>query len=769
MTDETAVYSAGVTAASEQAGGTPQMELDDVKAWFKRINEARDFDKNARVGYAKCRRYASGDAGEFEVSLPIAGSYIDILKSFLYARDPDLDAQPADGTTPPPMSDILEMARKQLAADPTVMQQVIQAGQEAQAKAQAAQQQSLVSAILPAITGAKGPPPAGAAPPPGPDGAPAGPVDPQEAANEAMKSKFMQLVQAKADVLMEPYQQRQTDAKQLGQTLECVIADLWRKAALKDAAKPLVGSSLTIGPGWLKGVWHERVGGDDPITSKQLDDAQEALKRLDQQRAELDAGDLPNPDEARAALLQSVEGAQSKVDAIVARGLAIDFENGENIQLALGVPLRSYLQSPWIAHRIFKSMSDAKALFPQLCAEGCEKLSKAALYQEKKPPDPKEKRDSGSIADVDAKEADAYTAGSGNEQGQGSVCIWEVWNKQAGMVLTIIEGVDCYARAPYVPNPVTTRWYPFFLLVFIEADGKRHPVSMIERTQDLLDEMNRIYSNRQIHRRRCIPKTAFDSSTIEPKDVRKLEGATTGEMVGIDLLNPMSNLKDALVPVQYPAIDAALYDDGPTRAMLEMAWGIQEALSSSIQVAKTAHEAEIQQKGTEARTSFMRDALDCVMQELAIYSAEVAIQKLDRAAVQDIAGPWAFWPEATAPIGVQSLASLVNVSIRAGSSGKSDTTARQQTWAMVMPILQQAIQQVGQLRGSSPEQVADCIEELIAETLQRTGDKIDPARFLPGPPDNLDMPQLPPAAMQQPAITGPAPTPVAIPPGATLQ
>jgi acetoin utilization deacetylase AcuC-like enzyme len=58
----------------------------------------------------------------------------------------------------------------------------------------------------------------------------------------------------------------------------------------------------------------------------------------------------------------------------------------------------------------------------------------------------------------------------------------------------------------------TKRFYPFFQYAPIQVDGERHPQSMIQRTQSLLDDMNRIYSNRAEHRRRCIPKTAFDST-----------------------------------------------------------------------------------------------------------------------------------------------------------------------------------------------------------------------------------------------------------------
>ena len=192
--------------------------------------------------------------------------------------------------------------------------------------------------------------------------------------------------------------------------------------------------------------------------------------------------------------------------------------------------------------------------------------------------------------------------------------------------------------------------------------------------------------------------------------------------------------------------------------MLEMTWGIQEALSSTIRTAKTATEAEIQQTGTQARTGYMRDCLDDMLSDLAEYTAEACLQKMSYEDVATIAGPFAFWP---ANIGIENLGTLVSVKIRAGSSGKPDTTRQREAWAAAMPTIQAAIVQVGQLRGSSPESIADCIEELVAETLQRTGDKLDPARFLPSAPETMGGQQMP--------MAGPPAAQPAMPNGATIQ
>jgi len=706
-------------------------ECADVKAWLKRINEAREFDKAARKQYALDRRYARGDAGQFEVNIPIAGTYVDILKSFLYARDPDLDIMPADSTSPPPMAEIMEMARQQVMADPNTQQMMQQVGEQAAASAAQANAQASLVGVGQALTHTV------------PKGTPTQPsVPPEQAAQSAVQGWLDQTVRAAAKQILAPYRQRQDDAKQLGQTLEIVIQRLWKRARLKAQAEPCVGSCLSVGIGWLKASWQERMG-QDPIIQSQLSDLQDNLERISATQEEIaDGGN--NVDELRASLEQQIAGLQAKVEIVVARGLAVDFVNAEDIQVA-SVPnsLEQYRDAPWIAHRTFMSMDEAKAAFPTVESD----LTKASIYFQQKPADNTDRKDIGPLANVSEVDADTYRAGasiSGSMQnGDGNVCVWEVWNKDANTVLTLIDGLDKYAKAPYQPNPGTTRFYPFFALSMLRVDGERHPQSMITRTRHLLDDMNRIYSNRAEHRRRAIPKTGFDATLLDAKEAAKLEAGGIGEMIALRTSRPGASIREAVTEIKYPAIDVNLYDDRPTRAMLEMAWGIQEALAASVRTAKTATEAEIQQTGTNARTSYMRDCIDSMMDDLAQYSAEVALQKMERDDVQQIAGPWAFWPQ---NITVEDLTILLTVNVKGGSSGKPDTTAQQQSWAATMPILQNAILQVGQLRQSAPSDIADGIEELVAETLKRTGDRLDPARFLPQVPAEQPgpMPQLPP-------------------------
>lgn len=71
-------------------------EKNTVRKLWETYEQAREFDKTARAQYAVDRRYAAGTANpDWAVTANLTGAFIDILVSFLYARNPDVSARKA--------------------------------------------------------------------------------------------------------------------------------------------------------------------------------------------------------------------------------------------------------------------------------------------------------------------------------------------------------------------------------------------------------------------------------------------------------------------------------------------------------------------------------------------------------------------------------------------------------------------------------------------------------------------------------------------------
>ena len=81
---------------SEEQKDARRREEASVKKAVEEYDQARAFDKYARRQYAIDRRYAAGTADtRWAVNTNLIGSFIDILTSFLYARNPDVSVKKA--------------------------------------------------------------------------------------------------------------------------------------------------------------------------------------------------------------------------------------------------------------------------------------------------------------------------------------------------------------------------------------------------------------------------------------------------------------------------------------------------------------------------------------------------------------------------------------------------------------------------------------------------------------------------------------------------
>lgn len=661
-------------------------EQADVGKWQERITQARKYDEEARKQYAKDRRYARGDSG-FEVDANIVGTNIDILESFLYANDPDVDVLPARSCQPPSVDAVRAAVEEAAAQSPELDQ----------AAAYAYEQAVLSGADEGMAT---------------------------QLGQEARDLALAQMVEAQFKAAQDRYQARVRDAKAYGETIEIVISTLWGNADLKGRGRRAVRSGLTTGLGVLKASWQERTA-PSPETVQAINDLQTNIRLAAQTRAEMDEASGTDLDVKMEEYRRQLESLHGQAEQVVQRGFVIDQVQSEDFQVAPGYQIANHLDAPWNAHRIPMLKCDAKVEF-NLSSED---IKGATCYSARKPENVRQ--ESANITDITAEQADGFvTSSNGTTESGEWVMIWEIWDRSTSHVLTYIEGLKRWVKKPWQPS-ATTRFYPFFLYTTSEVDGQRHPQSLVTRASKLVDEYNRIGSAEAEHRRRIKPKMLFLKGQVGSDAMTKVMEGTTAEYVGVETTQPNVPLGNIFMPLSYPMLDPALYDRSRIVNEIERIFGVQEALAGSVNTAKTATEAQIQQGGFNARTGGRRDQLEMMLQDLAKYTAEVARAHMDAEDVAAIAGPDAMWPPYE---GALDLDQLVTIEIRAGSSGKPNTAAEREAWAAQLPIMQNAIMQIAQLRNSTPSDIADSLETLLQITADRSGDRdIDIAQIVPKP------------------------------------
>lgn len=662
-------------AAPADPAKAREVEYRVVKALFEEYETARKFDEAARRQYAMDRRYAAGAHQAWAVSVNLIGSFIDVLSSYLYARNPDVSVVRAEEVPPPPPPQ-----------DPMLLVQHLQ------------QQQQMV--------------------------------------------------------------QRNSEMEAFAKTLQLVISRLWKRGWLKHAIKKTVRSSLSTGPGWFKAIMvtDKRT---DPQVLAALNDARDNLARIEATEREIASGEVKDMEVTQQQLQLQIKGLEAKVEVLVRRGLALDFCASEDVQVSLDVrDLDDYLQASWIANAIYRPTTTLGAMFPGLDAE---KIKKSTNYFQRAPLDPEQAHREGKLQ---AEDAESFTKGgaggsqhyspSGGEAVPFSKII-ELWDKRDNLIKTMVEGIDCWATDPYPPPQPSTRFYPHFLIAMYMVDGQRHPQSLAWRLMKLQDEYSATRSSARMNRSRSVPAILFNREMIDPTDAAKLEKGVDQEFIGVKLTNPAMPMRDVFTEKPVARMDPMVFDTGDVERDMEKVSGVQEALQSSVVQPKTATEAEIQQSGFASRTSADRDTLEDVLNDLAQYTAEVALGALPTKDVQRMAGQYAFWPEG---MDIEDLLTMVEVDITAGSTGKPNTSAERESWTVALPMIQQLMLQVQQMRAMGNEPMAQAMIQLLRETLQRLGDRIEVERFIPGP--------LMPAAPVVPGMPGALPPPAGMPmdPGA---
>lgn len=610
-----------VSAVDDSLTDDQQKEAEHVKALQKEFADARKFDSEARKQFASDRGYAAGKKlKNWASDANLIGTFIDILVSFLYARDPDVAAQAARNV---------------------------------------------------------------------------GGVE--------------------------------KDNVDFAETAGIIVPRLWKKARLKKAARKMARSALSVGSGWLKVVMTHETRIDPQVRQRlnELDDNIARLKAMQElvndPESELDDDELTVKLEDLKRLRDSVSNS---VEAIKHTGLAIDYVQAEHMQTSLDVAdITDYLDADWNADEMYVPVSSLTTRFKALTQAD---IKKATTYTQVKP----QKRDPNDIMSPESGDMGSRyvkNANSGGSDGVAFARIVELWDRRDNHIKTFVEGIPKWAVKPYPPNYATTRFFPYFNLALFEVDGERHPQSLPQRLQKLQDEYSSKRSNGRLAAERSVPGTIFDNTGLTDADARKIEASVSMEMIGI---NPMKgdDLRKLFAAKPVPTVDPLIFDTRPTIADMERLSGVQEALSSTITTQKTATEAKIQDIGFNSRSGADRDTLEDVLNELAEYTLELAIQGISVEQAQRLAGAKAFWP---AGMAADDIITLAEIEVKAGTTGKPDDDALRQSWSILLPLVQAIMREIQQAQviGNLPMAVA--LRNLLEETFRRLDERIDVDSFIP--------------------------------------
>jgi hypothetical protein len=512
-------------------------------------------------------------------------------------------------------------------------------------------------------------------------------------------------------------------------TLETVLNESLKKADLKKIAKQVIRSCMTSKIGVVK-VTYQRDYYKDPLVSRQFNDAQDSLARIQSDVKELMDNQSygGEKDELIEEVKETMLGLRDRVEVMQREGLNLGFVRPEDFRMDTSLDsLQEYQSAQWMANVTWMTPADVMDRF-QLSKKEIETFT---IYR---------RTDAGILNRLNK---DGGLQGSSTEDVSLAIAVWEYWDKTAQTVFTFADGGKKWLKEPFHPNRLGEKFFPFFLLGLNWIDGQEWPISETELLMSLQDEYNTIRTQHSKHRELSAPFFVADASRVNYEDIEVFSNAQIGE---IALINASGqNVSNVFQPATPPPMNPQVYDTAPLRTDMEWISGLGDAQRGGVNRAKTATEANIQQAGLATRIAEKVDQTEDWLKELGWFAAEILLQEVSPQKAMEIAGPNAFWPI----LNKQQLYDSVFIDIAAGSTGMPDTNEERMRWIELMPIIMQNIELVQQMRAYGVPDEFNPYVQLLEETFARFDERIDISKFLPPMPEEIRKVMMQNQMMQQ--------------------
>ena len=490
--------------------------------------------------------------------------------------------------------------------------------------------------------------------------------------------------------------------KKFGKTAEILVDQkLIKEPNMKEQQKANLRSTMVTSVGWIK-MFYQVDYAKDPLVQRRVADAQDNLARINALIAIADDATREGHLAAQQELIQQMEAIKLEPEIPIYKGFVQDRIKSEDM-LILDDSIdefHQYKAAKALAHRIWYTADDYEEHF------GRKPTEQATPYSKKSP-------DTTNVSAAD-KDNKFY-------------CVYEIWDKQSNTVYTWCKGDKDWCREPQVPEHTPKRWYPFYCLAFNVVEGRWLPLSDVEMLMELQDEYNKTRTRYAEHRDDSMPVRFFRlNGSLTPEDIKRINERKGRDMIGIEgsMTQPLGSDIAA-----FPAIpiDPAVYDVSAIRNDMDLMSGLTDASRGNLMQPKTATEASILAQNMSSRVDERRDVTEDYITEMLEAGLEIMLQDMTKDEVIKICGEEAVWPEMSR----EEIYSLVNLSVRGGSTSKPNKMKDQETWTKLLPQIQTSMQTVQQLRDAGHDDMANAVVELLRETLVKFDEHIDVESFLP--------------------------------------
>ena len=523
------------------------------------------------------------------------------------------------------------------------------------------------------------------------------PPDPMTGQPIAMMDPMIQ----QAMEIVQDYQQGMMHRQQIdriGKTLEILFHYFTREQTpvdFKTSMKQLVRRAATCGVGYVK-LGFQREFDRDPQVVQRLADFQNQILNLQQLQEDASEEGNPQREEKQREMELAMKSLQEQEFVLIREGLIFDFPDATRvIPDKMTRHLVGFVGARWVTVEHLYTKSEVERMF------GVDLGKDYATY--------KDDGSYGASGSADQPELDFGGYGAEkDDKADDLVCVWEHFDREAGVVYLICDGYKSFLREPGAPEIYVEDFWPIYALTFneIEDPACLFPPSDVALLMDMQSEYNRARQGLREHRQAARPRFVTPTGGLDDESKINLANGQPFEVIEMNLSGPDADVRKVLQPIPMPGVDPNLYETGQLFSDIQLVVGAQEATFGAVSKA-TATESSIAESSRIASVDSNVDDLDAFLTRVARSSGQVLLREMSPEQVAEIAGPGAIWPQ----MRLDEIAQELFLEIEAGSSGKPNQAQEIRNWREMLPFLIQ-------MPNISPTWLA-------RETLRRLDDRMD--------------------------------------------
>ena len=467
-----------------------------------------------------------------------------------------------------------------------------------------------------------------------------------------------------------------------------------QQPSFKSQMKALVRRVITTGVGYVK-VGFQRDVDRQPEVAARISDLQAQLDHMRRIAKQAKDGEIDKDDPEIEELILSIEALNKEPMVTIREGLLFDFPESDSIIVdPMCRQLRGFVGAKWVAHEIFMTPDDVYEIYD---VDLSNNFTSYDLKGRK-----------GHLGDpFRSGYKDPYGQES-NEDPEGLVKVWEIYDRQAGLQYCIADGHENFLMEPDSPPIKVESFWPIYTLLFNELEHKNqlYPPSDVRLLMPMQHEYNRSRQGLREHRRANRPKYVAPAGMLEDEDKAKLASHPANALLELQALAAGQKVLDVIQPVQQIGIDPNLYEVKTIFDDVQLVVGQQEANYGQLSKA-TATETSIAEQSRMSALGAQVDELDSFMSDITRAAGQVLLAEMSLEEVKRIVGPGAAWPDLTR----EQIMEEIHLEIEAGSTGKPNKAAELRNIERIVPFLLQ-------IPGIDPSFLAK-------ELLKRLDDKLD--------------------------------------------